>query len=285
MDLKGKRYITVCTVAGSDSSGGAGIQADLKTFSALGVYGASCITAVTAQNTKGVSAMQVVRQSVVRAQLSAVFCDLQPIAVKTGMLYNSGIMRCVAKAFVEYRPRFVVADPVMVSSSGSLLMEKEAIGTFVDVLFPLVSLLTPNIYEAEILTGMKILNERDMVEAGRRLTRFFGVESVLIKGGHLAEKESVDVFISRTCRTIKRFALPYVATRNNHGTGCTLSAAITAFLALGYSLPVSVSKAKLYLHRALIEGADVVSGGGHGSVNHFFAPCKAKTYECNENIG
>lgn len=284
MDIKSKHYISAFTIAGSDSSGGAGIQADLKTFSSLGVYGASCITAVTAQNTQGISGIQVINRNVVRAQLSAVFCDLRPIAVKTGMLYNGGIIKCVANAFMQYRPRFVVADPVMVSSSGSLLMEKESIGSFIDLLFPLVSLLTPNIYEAEVLSGMKISDEGEMIKAGKRLTKELGVQSVLIKGGHLAEKESIDIFVTRASRSIKRFALPYVPTQNNHGTGCTLSAAITAFLALGYSLPKAILKAKLYLHRALIEGADIVSGSGHGGVNHFFAPHRAKTYEFNENI-
>ena len=276
MQTSKQHYRVALTIAGSDSGGGAGIQADLKTFSALGVFGASCITALTAQNTLGVSAIEAVSPSFMRAQLEAVFSDLTPIAVKTGMLHNETIIDEVYLAVKKYAPRFLVIDPVMVSTSGSLLITPTASGKLAQLLFPKATLITPNIHEAEALTGMKIGSETEMAKAAQQLIHEAGAQAVLLKGGHLSGNQSVDILATRGSNRVARFAKPFVDTRNTHGTGCTLSAAITAYLALDYDLSASVKKAKNYLHKALEAGKNIEIGAGHGGVNHFFAPKKVK---------
>ena len=271
-------YKIALTIAGSDSGGGAGIQADLKAFAALGVFGTSCITALTAQNTLGVTAIEPASSKFMRAQLDAVFTDLHPAAVKTGMLHNSGIIKEVIRAIEKYKPRFLVVDPVMASTSGSRLIDDSAIRNMVESLFPKATLITPNIREAEIILGIRISSEEEMQKAALRLVNETGASAVLLKGGHLQGNESVDIFATNQSKKTIRIALPFINTRNTHGTGCTLSAAITAYLALGYELLPAVRKAKTYLYRALEAGKSISIGEGHGGVNHFFAPQKTKLF-------
>ena len=278
MQTNKQHYRVALTIAGSDSGGGAGIQADLKTFAASGVYGTSCITALTAQNTVGVNSIQAVNRSFMRAQLDAVFSDFCPVAVKTGMLYNKAILEEVCRAADKYRPQFLVIDPVMVSTSGARLIDPKASDELVRVLFSKATLITPNLHEAEAISGIKIDNESDMKIAARWLVNETGAQAVLLKGGHLEGDESIDLLITRKENKIVRLTMPYINTRNTHGTGCTLSAAITAYLALGHNLAASVKKAKSYLHKALDAGKNIEIGAGHGGVNHFFAPKKTKLF-------
>ncbi len=271
MNINAKfRYPTALSIAGSDSSGGAGIQADLKTFSALGVYGASVITAITAQNTQGVRGIQAVSPKIVEEQLCAVWEDLTIDAVKIGMLHNQTTVRLVANVIRTYVPPVVILDPVMISTSGSKLMEDEAIDALVNELFPLATLLTPNTNEATFLTGITIRNEADMEKAAQKLLDL-GCHAVLMKGGHLPGGEMTDLlFVHKTPPL--RFVAPAFFTPNTHGTGCTLSSAIAAYAALGANLQEAVGKAKAYLTSAIREGADTLVGKGHGPIDHFFNP-------------
>lgn len=267
------RYPTALTIAGSDSCGGAGIQADLKTFSALGVYGASVITSITAQNTTGVRGIQAITPEMVKGQLDAVFEDMKIDAVKTGMLHNAETVRQVVYAADRYQPKWLVVDPVMISTSGSKLLQDEAIGLIVEELFPRASLVTPNKDEAEFLSGITIRSIDDLGKAAGKLMDL-GCRAVLMKGGHLAENyTSTDLlFCQSRPQGPLRLVSEYIPTVNTHGTGCTLSAAITALLALGKDLPQAVTEAKEYISTALKTGADVYIGAGHGGVNHFFTP-------------
>ena len=252
------------TIAGSDSSGGAGIQADLKTFSALGAYGASVICSVTAQNTVGVTDVFDVSCENVKAQLDAVFSDLDISAVKIGMVSASGIICEIAKALKKYKPKHIVLDPVMVSTSGHRLCEESAAADIVEKLVPLATLVTPNIPEAEIISGITVKNTEDMVHA-LEIIHQKGAKNVLIKGGHL-EGDAVDTLLCGG--KIYTFTAERVDTVNTHGTGCTLSSAITAYLAEGDSVDRAVGKAKEYLTNALRYSYGV--GKGHGPVNHFW---------------
>ena len=264
-------YPTALTIAGSDSCGGAGIQADLKTFSALGVYGASVITSVTAQNTQGVRGIQAISPEIVKGQLDAVFEDLNIDAVKTGMLHNRETVHLVAEAIKLYHPRWLVVDPVMISTSGSRLLQNDAIELIISELFPLASLLTPNLDEASFLTDMEIQSTTDMEKAGMRMLDF-GCEAVLIKGGHLDSLYMVDLLCLKGQDSPLRLLSERIDTPTTPGTGCTLSSAITAGLASGKNLVQAVTDGKEYISTALRTGADVYIGGGHGGVNHFFAP-------------
>lgn len=264
------RYPVALTIAGSDSSGGAGIQADLKTFSSLGVYGASVITAITAQNTKGVRGIQAVSQEIVKGQIEAVFEDLRIDAVKIGMLHNKENVESVANAIDSYCPSRVILDPVMISTSGSKLMEDEAIESLISELFHRVTLITPNIDEAAFLSGMPIRNEQEMETAAQKL-QAMGCRSVLMKGGHLGGQEMADILFAEGEAPL-RLVAPAINTQNTHGTGCTLSAAIAAYMALGKKMSEAVQAAKRYITAALEAGADVQTGYGNGPLNHFFAP-------------
>lgn len=266
-----KTYPVVLTIAGSDSSGGAGIQADLKTMSAIGVFGTSAITAITAQNTCEVRAIQGIDPSIVRQQIEAVLDDLPCRTVKLGMLYARPTIEAIADCLAHYRLDHIVLDPVMVSTSGCRLIEEEAIEAVKSLLLPRATLVTPNIPETEILSGLPVTNERDMELAAQRLFRI-GCRAVLIKGGHLEGTESYDLLFTPHADPM-RYTSPRVATRNTHGTGCTFSSAIASYLALGRTLPDAVAAAKHYLTQALQAGADVTIGHGHGAVNHLFAPC------------
>ncbi len=266
-----KTYPVVLTIAGSDSSGGAGIQADLKTMSAIGVFGTSAITAITAQNTCEVRAIQGINPDIVRQQIKAVLDDLPCHTVKLGMLYARPTIEAIADCLAHYPLDHIVLDPVMVSTSGCRLIEEEAIEAVKSRLLPRATLVTPNIPEAEILSGLPVTNEREMELAARRLFQI-GCRAVLIKGGHLEGAESCDLLFTPQADPV-RYTSPRIATRNTHGTGCTFSSAIASYLALGHDLPDAVAAAKTYLTRALEAGADVTIGHGHGAVNHLFAPC------------
>ena len=280
------KYLAVLTIAGSDCSGGAGIQADIKTISALGCYAASAITAVTVQNTQGVTAVHAVPPEIVAGQIRAVMDDIKPKAVKIGMVNDAETIKAIADALADYDIEHIVVDPVMVSTSGSKLMQDDAIKVFIEKLLPMSTLITPNIYEAEILAGKKITDEDAMNDvAGEILSK--GAEAVLIKGGHIEGDKKVDLLYNAIRKTEARsseitmmigdsFESETVETRNTHGTGCTLSAAIASNLAMGLGINKAIDKAKYWLTSALIAGADVEIGSGHGPVNHFYAPKKMR---------
>ena len=256
------------TIAGSDSSGGAGIQADIKTFSALGVYSASVISNITAQNTLGVHAVHSLSLDVIEAQLRAVFDDLNISCVKVGMLNTASTINLVAQILQEYRPDHIVLDPVMISSSGKPLIETEAIEALKTKLFPISTLITPNIPEAAVLLNSpEAKTKPEMYETIAKLNKF-GAQSVLLKGGHLVGNVCIDLLSEND--TIHEFSQTKIATNNTHGTGCTLSSAISANLALGSSIKEAVSKANVYLNNA-IEQADTLDiGKGSGPVHHFY---------------
>ena len=257
------------TLAGSDSGGGAGIQADLKTFSALGVYGASVITALTAQNTKGVTAIHDVPAEFVAAQIDAVFSDLDVSAVKIGMVSQRGVIETIAAGLARWRQSRVVLDPVMIATSGDKLLAPDAVDMLRRVLMPLALVVTPNLPEAAALLDAPVAHtETAMREQGERLLAL-GARAVLLKGGHADGAESVDLLIEPTAFT--RLAADRIATANTHGTGCTLSSAIAAGLAKGLSLAEAVRAAKTYVTEALAAANRIKIGSGHGPVHHFHA--------------
>jgi hydroxymethylpyrimidine/phosphomethylpyrimidine kinase len=257
------------TIAGSDSSGGAGIQADLKTFSALGVYGASVLTGLTAQNTRGVSAIHAVPGAFISAQLDAVFDDLDIKAIKIGMVGSLEAVNAVAGALAEVRNIPVILDPVMVATSGDVLLESGAEQALRERLIPLAKLITPNLYEAARLLGDPgiAVNEEQMRDQADRLLAL-GTQAVLIKGGHGKGAEAVDILATRDGQS--RLAAPRIATSNTHGTGCTLSSAIAAGLAKGVLLEDACTQAKAYLTGALSAADALDVGQGAGPVHHFF---------------
>jgi len=251
------------TIAGSDSGGGAGIQADLKTFQRFGVFGTSAITAITAQNTHGVSSWEAVSPVLVRAQIDAVAGDLFPGAFKTGMLANAAVASTVVAAIRDHSLRNYVLDPVMVATSGDVLLEPDAIEVIRE-LVPTAALVTPNLHEASILTGEKIDDEDSMAHAAEVLVNDMGAQAALIKGGHLnSGTRVVDVLYDGDIRTVRHQRLEITST---HGTGCTLSAAITAQLANGESLHAAVRRAINYVHNAIASAPGL--GSGHGPLNH-----------------
>ncbi len=258
------------TIAGSDSSGGAGIQADLKTFSAFGVYGASVITALTAQNTLGVQGIETVPAAFVAEQLRSVLTDLDVGAVKTGMLANAEIVTVVASALRSDTARPLVVDPVMVATSGDVLLAPEAVKAIKRDLLPLATLVTPNLPEAAILLGsQQARNEEEMVAQGKALLGATGCHAVLIKGGHGVGADATDILVGKA--GVERFVRPRVATPHSHGTGCTLSAAIAALLSQGVALPEAVDRAKTYVWEGLRHGRGLGIGKGRGPVDHLFA--------------
>ncbi len=263
-------YVRVISIAGSDSGGGAGIQADLKTFAALGCYGMTAITALTAQNTQGVRGIHGVPPEFLAAQIDAVVEDIGVDAVKIGMLHSPEVVRVVADAIRRHRLPHVVLDPVMVATSGDRLIAQETVGVLVQELFPLAEVITPNLDEAGWLLGRKIEGAETLEEAAKAL-RALGASAALLKGGHLPGDEVIDVLAlpGGACR---RLSSRRIATHNGHGTGCTLSSAIAAHLALGAPLPQAVEKARAYILGAIAAGADVTTGHGHGPLNHGHAP-------------
>jgi hydroxymethylpyrimidine/phosphomethylpyrimidine kinase len=257
------------TIAGSDSSGGAGIQADLKTFAACGVYGASAITALTAQNTMGVTAIHDVPAAFVTAQIDAVFSDLDVRAVKVGMVSRREVIEAIAAAFERWSPRHVVVDPVMVATSGDRLLSPDAVEALRTRLIPRAGLITPNLPEAAALLEEPVaVTETEIEQQGRRLLTL-GSGAVLIKGGHGEGAESVDYLIDRDA--VIRLATPRVATRNTHGTGCSLSSAVAASLAKGEDLATAARNAKAYVSAAIAAADRLGVGHGHGPIHHFHA--------------
>lgn len=263
-----KHYFRCVTIAGSDSGGGAGIQADLKTFSALGCFGMSVITALTAQNTKGVTAIHPVPVQFAAAQIEAVMTDIGADAVKIGMLFSADLIQTVAKQLEKHRVKQIVLDPVMVAQSGDKLLQDDAIAALKKYLLPLATVVTPNLPEAAVLTGDALQTRDDMKKAAKTLAVSVG-QSILIKGGHHSGAKSDDLlYASETGRFITLTG-SRVETVNNHGTGCTLSAAIAAHLAKGLDVAAACQKAKQYIQDAISAGAQYQIGQGHGPVHHF----------------
>jgi hydroxymethylpyrimidine/phosphomethylpyrimidine kinase len=264
------RYARVLTIAGSDSGGGAGIQADLKTFSALGCFGMTAITALTAQNTTGVRAIHGVPPEMLKDQIDAVVEDIGVDAVKIGMLHAPDIVHTVANAIDRNHLPHVVLDPVMIATSGAVLIENDAVQALVQQLFPRAALITPNLDEAGFLVGRTLHTEADMQSAAQTLLAQ-GAKAVLLKGGHLAGEQVCDLFMSAKDEHWWLRA-PRIASPNTHGTGCTLSSAIAAHLALGLALPDAIQAAHTYVRQALQAGAAVHTGHGSGPLNHSSAP-------------
>ena len=269
-----KSYPIVLSIAGSDSSGGAGIQADIKTFSALGVYGATAITAITAQNTLGVFSQLHLNPQLVYEQICCVMDDLHPSVVKIGMLANAEIVHSVADALSKYNVT-IVLDPVMVSTSGHRLLSVEARDVIKERLLPMSTIITPNIPEMIELTGMTLSNITDKETAAKHLLDL-GVRYVLLKGGHEDGDIKIDFLFYYDSDSLmtKTFSSEMIVTPNTHGTGCTLSSAIASFIAKGFSVEESVAKAKQYVSDAIFYGADIAIGNGHGPINHSFNPQK-----------
>ncbi|MDN2481536.1 bifunctional hydroxymethylpyrimidine kinase/phosphomethylpyrimidine kinase [Vibrio agarivorans] len=259
----------VLTIAGSDSGGGAGIQADIKAISATGSYACSVITAITSQNTQGVSAILPIPLEHVESQLDAVFTDLNIVAVKVGMLADSNIIKVVANKIRQYQPRFLVVDPVMVATSGDLLLEQSAISTLKQELLPLADIITPNLPEGAALIGTSVPQTQAEMGAMKAQLRSLGAKTVLLKGGHLEKDEnSNDLLITQESDELisaKRFP-----THNTHGTGCTLSSAIASYLAQGNDLTAAVKLGKTYISQAIAHADELNVGQGHGPVNHFY---------------
>ena len=264
-----KTYNRVLTIAGSDSGGGAGIQADIKAISAMGCYAASAITAVTVQNTIGVQAVHPIPLDILEGQIDAVLSDIGADAVKIGMLYSAEVVTLVARMIEKYGIRNLVLDPVMVSTSGHRLIEETGIEVIKEKLMPLARVLTPNVPEAEMLIGRTISGEEDFPEVARELAEKYGI-SVFLKAGHLTGETPTDYFYNAEDGSTTLLPSKRVYTQNTHGTGCTLSSAIAAALAKGEDLSTAAKSAKSYLEQAIISGADYEIGHGHGPVNHFW---------------
>jgi hydroxymethylpyrimidine/phosphomethylpyrimidine kinase len=268
----------VLSIAGSDSGGGAGIQADLKTIAALGCYGLTAITALTAQNTQGVRAIHAPEPDFLRAQLDAVFEDIGADAVKIGMLHSPEIVAVVASALKRYQPGVVVLDPVMVATSGDRLITPQTQEHIVAELFPLATIVTPNLDELSWLIGATVDSWTQFEESAKAL-HAMGAKNVLVKGGHMKSPNLMDMLVEFTARpkaadaiAITEIVKPRIHTQNLHGTGCTLSSAIACFLALGYPLKAAVKGAQDYVYQAISAAVAMRIGSGHGPVNHSFSP-------------
>lgn len=255
----------VLTIAGSDCSGGAGIQADLKTIAAHKMYGMSAITALTAQNTTGVYGILESTPEFLANQLDCIFTDIFPDAVKIGMVSSAPLIRIIAQKLGQYAPKNIVVDPVMISTSGSKLLADDAAGELCQQLLPLATLLTPNLPEAEALSGLRICSEEDMIAAAQKIAQIYPC-AILVKGGHFGSSADDLLYISGDCHW---FRSARIQTENTHGTGCTLSSAIACNLAAGDSLPDSVLHAKKYVGGALADGLNL--GAGNGPLNHCYA--------------
>jgi len=266
------KYPVVLSIAGSDSGGGAGIQADLKTFSALGCYGTTAITAVTVQNTLGVSAVHAIPVAIVIGQIRAVMDDIRPAAIKIGMIPSAELAIAIALVLKDYPHVPVIFDPVMVSSSGHQLVGHDTLDSFKNALYPITQLLTPNLNEASLISGIAVETVDDMKKAAGHIIKL-GCKAVLVKGGHLPGTDLVDVYLeNKGVEYI--FTSKAIDSPNTHGTGCTLSAAIASFIVLGNDMRTAIERAKAYVHQAIEQGKDVHTGDGHGPLNHFFDPQK-----------
>lgn len=267
---KENTYPVVLTIAGFDGSGGAGIQADIKTISALGCYATSVLTALPVQNTCGVKAIHSIPAEIVQLQLRTIMEDIRPDAIKIGMVHSSELVSSIAEMLQQYPEIPVVFDPVMVATSGHRLIEEKTINEIVNKLFPLVTIITPNLDEAAVLIGTSINNVDEMRVSGALIMEK-GCQHLLLKGGHLPTKILTSVLFDQK-GIIAEYTSEKIDTNNSHGSGCTLSSAIAAYLALGKKIPDAVNKAQQYVNEAIREGADVIIGKGNGPLNHFFAP-------------
>jgi hydroxymethylpyrimidine/phosphomethylpyrimidine kinase len=264
-----KSYFRALTIAGSDSGGGAGIQADLKTFAAHGCFGMSAITALTAQNTQVVTGIVPVPPEFIAQQMDAVLDDIGVDAVKIGMLHSPEVIKAVAQKLVEKKCPDIVLDPVMISKSGDKLLQDDAVSALKKYLIPLAAIITPNLPEASVLLDRPVETLKDMHHAVKDLARL-GCDNILLKGGHLADNNSCDMLYQREDDTIIELQAARINTPNSHGTGCTLSSAIAANLAKGVALETAVKNAKNYIIGALKAGANYKTGKGHGPVHHFY---------------
>lgn len=277
------KYPAVLSIAGSDSGGGAGIQADIKTISALGCFATTAITAVTAQNTLGVDEIHPIPAAIVRAQIKAVMDDIRPLAIKIGMVHHAKLATTIVSVLKEYQGIPIVFDPVMVATSGDPLIKYNTVEIFKQALFPLARLITPNLDEASIITGITIYTLADMKMCARQMIRS-GCNAVLIKGGHLKGPTLYDVFMNKNGDEYI-FKSKAIDTINTHGTGCSLSSAIASYMALGNDLVSSIVKSTDYVQNAIRHGMDVKTGGGSGPLNHFFNPQKLVIADVGEHLG
>jgi len=266
------KYNSVLTIAGSDSGGGAGIQADLKTFAALGCYGTSAITAVTAQNTLGIADIHPIPSAIVKSQIIAVMDDIRPSVVKIGMLPDAEIIGVVAETLKTYNDLTIIVDPVMKSTSGTDLSGDESLAILIAELFPIATLITPNINEAALFTGNHINNVENMHAAALALLKY-GSKAVLVKGGHLDSETLYNVYADQA-HGKTTFSYPRISSLNTHGTGCTLASAIAAYIAYGQPLVDAIAQAGNYVNMAIKQGRFVKTGEGRGPLNHFFNPKK-----------
>lgn len=280
--IRKKQIIPVLTIAGSDSCGGAGIQADIKTISSLGLFACSCITAVTAQNTLGVRDVFPLKKSLIRNQIDAILEDLPVKAIKIGMLFDCEIIKEVSESLRRHKFQgSVVLDPVMIATSGASLLQDDARQAMIDNLFPLVDIITPNLFEACALAGVGGINSlSEQREVALFIQEKLKTKRVLIKGGHFQEENCTDILLDCD-KKIYEYKSKRIDSQNTHGTGCSLSSALASYLALGYDYNTSVGLAKEYVYSAILESKDVFSGKGNGSLNHFFNPQKQRFYETN----
>ncbi len=264
-----KQYQKVLAIAGSDSGGGAGIQADIKTISACGSFATTAITAITAQNTLGVTDIHPIPVSTLKNQIKAVLEDIGTDSVKIGMLHNSETILAVYEMLEQFKIKNIVLDPVMVATSGSKLLEPDAIATLKETLIPRARIITPNIPEAEILLNVSIKHQKDLKKYALNLGEKYNV-SVLLKAGHLQDDHLIDIFYNAENKAIVELKSKRVTSQNTHGTGCTLSSALAAFLSQGFELTKAVTQAKDFINGAIISGKDYAIGKGHGPVHHFY---------------
>ncbi|MGJ1320824.1 bifunctional hydroxymethylpyrimidine kinase/phosphomethylpyrimidine kinase [Sphingobacterium spiritivorum] len=270
-------YIPVLSIAGFDGSGGAGIQADMKTFSALGCYATSVLTALPVQNTQGVRSIYPIPDVAVREQIQTILDDIFPKAIKIGMVHTSELVQIITDTLGRYPATPVVFDPVMVATSGHKLIEESTIRTLVEQLFPITTVLTPNMDEAAILAEMDVKTLDEMYIAGEKILKL-GCQSVLLKGGHLQTSMLTSLFFDQS-GLVQTFEFEKFETNNTHGSGCTLSSAIASYLARGESLSEAVRLGQDYVHQAILNGKDVQTGKGNGPLNHFFNPQKLIKHE------
>lgn len=275
--MKQYRYRSVLSIAGFDGSGGAGIQADIKTISALGCYATTVLTALPVQNTQGVQFIHSIPEDVVEKQLKSIFDDIVPDAIKIGMVHSIPLVHTIASVLSGYPSIPVVFDPVMISTSGHKLIEDDTIAAIVEKLFPIATIITPNMDEAAVLVKAPVQTIEDIYTAGEKIKRL-GCSHVLVKGGHMQSKQLTSVLFSPDGMTIP-FTSARIVTRNMHGSGCTLSSAIASYLALGQPVATAAAAAQDYVFQAILEGSDVVIGKGNGPLNHFSNPHKLIKHE------
>jgi len=275
--MKRYSYKSVLSIAGFDGSGGAGIQADTKTISALGCYATNVLTALPVQNTQGVRNIYSIPMEAVKEQLDCIFDDITPDAVKIGMVHTPELVEIIKDKLILYPEIPIVFDPVMVATSGHHLINQETVQEIVDQLFPLATIITPNMDEASVLVNQSINNLEDMEQAIIQISEM-NINSVLLKGGHLKTEELTSLFLDEE-KDIHRFSFPKLETNNTHGSGCTLSSAIASYLALGKKLLEAVTLAQSYVHLAIENSSNVKIGKGNGPLNHFYNPQKLYLYE------